>query len=157
MQHFLLLQLLIGFESGTVVLWDLKSKKADYRYTYDEVITSFLSFLQSRMASLRTSSINDFRQPLQLTVTHKFLHMYHVIYSRSSKDTKTISPGPVIWPSNSLTSSQCQFLMYSSRGIFCIYKQINKCVLAFYFIQMIVYWKYLQLPCFRIQIKIVIN
>ena len=64
MQHFLLLQLLIGFESGTVVLWDLKSKKADYRYTYDEVITSFLSFLQSRMASLRTSSINDFRQPL---------------------------------------------------------------------------------------------
>lgn len=41
MCHFLLLQLLIGFESGTVVLWDLKSKKADYRYTYDEVITLF--------------------------------------------------------------------------------------------------------------------
>uniref|UniRef100_A0A2K6LCQ4 Syntaxin-binding protein 5-like n=1 Tax=Rhinopithecus bieti TaxID=61621 RepID=A0A2K6LCQ4_RHIBE len=32
--------LLIGFESGTVVLWDLKSKKADYRYTYDEAIHS---------------------------------------------------------------------------------------------------------------------
>lgn len=32
------MQLLIGFESGTVVLWDLKSKKADYRYTHDEVI-----------------------------------------------------------------------------------------------------------------------
>lgn len=32
-----LLQLLIGFESGTVALWDLKSKKADYRYTHDEV------------------------------------------------------------------------------------------------------------------------
>lgn len=31
------LQLVIGFESGIVVLWDLKSKKADYRYTYDEV------------------------------------------------------------------------------------------------------------------------
>lgn len=31
------MQLLIGFESGTVVLWDLKSKKADYRYTHDEV------------------------------------------------------------------------------------------------------------------------
>ncbi|KAI4582684.1 hypothetical protein MJG53_020766, partial [Ovis ammon polii x Ovis aries] len=40
MWHFLLLQLLIGFESGTVVLWDLKSKKADYRYTYDEAIHS---------------------------------------------------------------------------------------------------------------------
>lgn len=34
---FLLLQLLIGFECGIVVLWDLKSKKADYRYNYDEV------------------------------------------------------------------------------------------------------------------------
>ncbi|MED6250049.1 Syntaxin-binding protein 5, partial [Ataeniobius toweri] len=30
-------KLIIGFESGIVVLWDLKSKKADYRYTYDEV------------------------------------------------------------------------------------------------------------------------
>ncbi|MED6294987.1 Syntaxin-binding protein 5, partial [Characodon lateralis] len=29
-------KLIIGFESGIVVLWDLKSKKADYRYTYDE-------------------------------------------------------------------------------------------------------------------------
>lgn len=33
----LLFQLLIGFECGIVVLWDLKSKKADYRYNYDEV------------------------------------------------------------------------------------------------------------------------
>ncbi|RMC12800.1 hypothetical protein DUI87_10325 [Hirundo rustica rustica] len=33
-------KLLIGFESGTVVLWDLKSKKADYRYTHDEAIHS---------------------------------------------------------------------------------------------------------------------
>ncbi|XP_024075627.1 syntaxin-binding protein 5 isoform X1 [Terrapene carolina triunguis] len=33
-------KLLIGYESGTVVLWDLKSKKADYRYTHDEAIHS---------------------------------------------------------------------------------------------------------------------
>lgn len=31
------LQLIIGFESGIVVLWDLKSKKVENRYTYDEV------------------------------------------------------------------------------------------------------------------------
>ncbi|XP_076844166.1 syntaxin-binding protein 5a [Brachyhypopomus gauderio] len=36
----MLLSLIIGFESGIVVLWDLKSKKADYRYTYDEAIHS---------------------------------------------------------------------------------------------------------------------
>ncbi|XP_020665877.3 syntaxin-binding protein 5 isoform X7 [Pogona vitticeps] len=33
-------KLLIGFESGTVVLWDLKSKKGEYRYTHDEAIHS---------------------------------------------------------------------------------------------------------------------
>ncbi|XP_070776025.1 syntaxin-binding protein 5 isoform X6 [Enoplosus armatus] len=33
-------KLLIGFECGVVVLWDLKCKKADYRYNYDEAIHS---------------------------------------------------------------------------------------------------------------------
>ncbi|XP_045063505.1 syntaxin-binding protein 5-like isoform X1 [Coregonus clupeaformis] len=33
-------KILIGFECGTVVLWDLKCKKADYRYNYDEAIHS---------------------------------------------------------------------------------------------------------------------
>ncbi|XP_029596280.1 syntaxin-binding protein 5 isoform X7 [Salmo trutta] len=33
-------KLIIGYEAGIVVLWDLKSKKADYRYTYDEAIHS---------------------------------------------------------------------------------------------------------------------
>lgn len=33
-------KLLIGFECGIVVLWDLKSKKADCRYNYDEAIHS---------------------------------------------------------------------------------------------------------------------
>ncbi|XP_065822290.1 syntaxin-binding protein 5 isoform X7 [Labrus bergylta] len=33
-------KLLIGFECGVVVMWDLKCKKADYRYNYDEAIHS---------------------------------------------------------------------------------------------------------------------
>ncbi|XP_073712235.1 syntaxin-binding protein 5a isoform X2 [Misgurnus anguillicaudatus] len=33
-------KLIIGFESGIVVLWDLKSKRAESRYTYDEAIHS---------------------------------------------------------------------------------------------------------------------
>ncbi|XP_023695047.1 syntaxin-binding protein 5 isoform X1 [Paramormyrops kingsleyae] len=33
-------KLTIGFECGIVVLWDLKCKKADYRYNYDEAIHS---------------------------------------------------------------------------------------------------------------------
>uniref|UniRef100_A0A3Q3LC37 Syntaxin binding protein 5b (tomosyn) n=1 Tax=Labrus bergylta TaxID=56723 RepID=A0A3Q3LC37_9LABR len=35
-------KLLIGFECGVVVMWDLKCKKADYRYNYDEVRHYFL-------------------------------------------------------------------------------------------------------------------
>lgn len=30
-------QLLIGYENGTVVFWDLKSKRAELRVYYDEV------------------------------------------------------------------------------------------------------------------------
>lgn len=33
-------QLLIGFESGTIVQWDLRAKKADFRIYYDEVSSS---------------------------------------------------------------------------------------------------------------------
>ncbi|XP_031437870.1 syntaxin-binding protein 5a isoform X2 [Clupea harengus] len=33
-------KLIIGYEGGIVVLWDLKSKKAECRYTYDEAIHS---------------------------------------------------------------------------------------------------------------------
>lgn len=35
------LQLLIGFESGTIVQWDLRAKKADFRIYYDEVSSLF--------------------------------------------------------------------------------------------------------------------
>lgn len=34
---FSLLQLLIGYENGTIVFWDLRSKRADLRAYYDEV------------------------------------------------------------------------------------------------------------------------
>jgi len=34
---FVCVQLLIGFESGCVVLWDLKNKNAEFRYTCVEV------------------------------------------------------------------------------------------------------------------------
>lgn len=57
-------QLLIGFECGVVVLWDLKCKKADYRYNYDEVRCYFSSQLVcSGLLSLqRVCSILSFNQ-----------------------------------------------------------------------------------------------
>lgn len=51
------LQLIIGFESGIVVLWDLKSKKADYRYTYDEVCKTLpFPFLLEQLAVIPSPS-----------------------------------------------------------------------------------------------------
>lgn len=38
-------QLLIGFESGTIVMWDLRAKRADFRIYYDEVSVCHLYFL----------------------------------------------------------------------------------------------------------------
>lgn len=37
-------QLLIGFESGTIVMWDLRAKRADFRIYYDEVSVKFFCF-----------------------------------------------------------------------------------------------------------------
>lgn len=36
-------QLLIGFESGIIVMWDLRAKRADFRIYYDEVSVKCLS------------------------------------------------------------------------------------------------------------------
>ena len=38
-------QLLIGFESGAIVLWDLKNKTADSRYSSPEVGQNYLYIL----------------------------------------------------------------------------------------------------------------
>lgn len=45
------LQLLIGFEGGTIVQWDLRAKKADFRIYYDEVrsIPSFNTLTETAL------------------------------------------------------------------------------------------------------------
>ncbi|XP_058163602.1 syntaxin-binding protein 5 isoform X3 [Dasypus novemcinctus] len=70
-------KLLIGFESGTVVLWDLKSKKADYRYTYDEAIHSVAwhhegkQFICSHSdGTLTTWNVRSPARPVQTITPH---------------------------------------------------------------------------------------
>ncbi|XP_017505798.1 syntaxin-binding protein 5 isoform X6 [Manis javanica] len=70
-------KLLIGFESGTVVLWDLKSKKADYRYTYDEAIHSVAwhhegkQFICSHSdGTLTTWNVRSPAKPVQTITPH---------------------------------------------------------------------------------------
>uniref|UniRef100_A0AAY4EDB1 Syntaxin-binding protein 5-like n=1 Tax=Denticeps clupeoides TaxID=299321 RepID=A0AAY4EDB1_9TELE len=70
-------KLMIGFESGIVVLWDLKSKKADYRYTHDEAIHSISwhhegkQFICSHSdGSLTIWNIKNPAKPAQTIIPH---------------------------------------------------------------------------------------
>ncbi|XP_064167268.1 syntaxin-binding protein 5-like isoform X10 [Anguilla rostrata] len=70
-------RLLIGFESGTVVQWDLRVKKADFRIYYDEAIHSVSwhhegkQFMCSHSdGSLTTWSLRNTAKPFQVTFPH---------------------------------------------------------------------------------------
>ncbi|XP_015219332.2 syntaxin-binding protein 5-like isoform X3 [Lepisosteus oculatus] len=70
-------KLLIGFESGTVVLWDLRVKKAEFRIYYDEAIHSVSwhhegkQFMCSHSdGSLTTWSLKNTTKPIQITFPH---------------------------------------------------------------------------------------
>ncbi|XP_078798971.1 syntaxin-binding protein 5a isoform X2 [Oryzias latipes] len=70
-------KLIIGFESGIVVLWDLKSKKADYRYAHDEAIHSVAwhhegkQFICSHSdGTLTTWNVRGQGRPIQTITPH---------------------------------------------------------------------------------------
>ncbi|KFM12810.1 Syntaxin-binding protein 5-like, partial [Aptenodytes forsteri] len=72
-----LLQLLIGYENGTVVLWDLRSKRADLRAYYDEAIHSVAwhhegkQFMCSHSdGSLTLWNLKSPNRPFQTTIPH---------------------------------------------------------------------------------------
>ncbi|KAJ3591606.1 hypothetical protein NHX12_006739 [Muraenolepis orangiensis] len=71
------LPLLIGFESGTVVQWDLRGKKADFRIHYDEAIHSVSWHHEGKqfMCSHSDGSLTLWNQrntarPFQITFPH---------------------------------------------------------------------------------------
>ncbi|XP_064413227.1 syntaxin-binding protein 5-like isoform X2 [Latimeria chalumnae] len=70
-------KLLIGYESGTVVVWDLRSKRADLRFYYDEAIHSVgwhhegKQFMCSHSdGSLTLWNLKNPSRPFQITVPH---------------------------------------------------------------------------------------
>ncbi|XP_048456611.1 syntaxin-binding protein 5a isoform X1 [Rhincodon typus] len=70
-------KLLIGFESGTLVLWDLKSKKGEYRYSYDEAIHSVAWHHEGKQfvcshsdGSLTTWNVKSPIRPAQIITPH---------------------------------------------------------------------------------------
>ncbi|XP_041806674.1 syntaxin-binding protein 5-like isoform X2 [Chelmon rostratus] len=70
-------KLLIGFESGTIVQWDLRGKKADFRIYYDEAIHSVgwhhegKQFMCSHSdGSLTMWNLRNTTKPFQVTFPH---------------------------------------------------------------------------------------
>ncbi|XP_072278952.1 syntaxin-binding protein 5-like [Pyxicephalus adspersus] len=70
-------KLLIGYESGTIVLWDLKSKRAELRFYYDEAIHSIGWHHEGRQfmcshsdGSLTVWNIKNPARPFQVTIPH---------------------------------------------------------------------------------------
>ncbi|XP_041066818.1 syntaxin-binding protein 5-like [Carcharodon carcharias] len=70
-------KLLMGFESGTVVLWDIRSKRADFRFYYDEAIHSVSWHHEGRQfmcshsdGSLTQWNLKNPSKPFQIIVPH---------------------------------------------------------------------------------------
>ncbi|XP_069058811.1 syntaxin-binding protein 5-like isoform X5 [Pleurodeles waltl] len=70
-------KLLIGYESGTVVQWDLRSKRAELRFYYDEAIHSVGWHHEGRQfmcshsdGSLTVWNLKSPGRPLQITLPH---------------------------------------------------------------------------------------
>ncbi|KAJ7315826.1 hypothetical protein JRQ81_001988 [Phrynocephalus forsythii] len=70
-------KLLMGYENGTVVLWDLRSKRADLRVYYDEAIHSIAwhnegkQFMCSHSdGSLTLWNLKSPSRPFQITIPH---------------------------------------------------------------------------------------
>nr|XP_057938194.1 syntaxin-binding protein 5-like isoform X8 [Doryrhamphus excisus] len=70
-------KLLVGFESGTIVQWDLRAKKADFRIYYDEAIHSVSwhhegkQFMCSHSdGSLTLWNLRNTSKPVQVTFPH---------------------------------------------------------------------------------------
>ncbi|XP_048862282.1 syntaxin-binding protein 5-like isoform X2 [Brienomyrus brachyistius] len=89
-------KLLIAFESGTVVQWDLRAKKADFRIQYDEAIHSVSWHHEGKLlmcshadGSLTTWNMRNTTKPFQVTFPHGKTQ-------KDSKKTESCKPIPKV-------------------------------------------------------------
>ncbi|XP_020776056.1 syntaxin-binding protein 5-like isoform X2 [Boleophthalmus pectinirostris] len=103
-------KLLIGFESGTIVQWDLRAKKADFRIYYDEAIHSVSwhhegkQFMCSHSdGSLTLWNLRNTTKPLQVTFPH----------GKIQKDGKKESCKPILKVEYKTSRSSEPFIIFS--------------------------------------------
>ncbi|XP_076015282.1 syntaxin-binding protein 5-like isoform X2 [Genypterus blacodes] len=103
-------KLLIGFESGTVVQWDLRAKKADFRIYYDEAIHSVgwhhegKQFMCSHSdGSLTMWNLRNTTKPFQVTFPH----------GKIQKDGKKESCKPILKVEYKTSRNSEPFVIFS--------------------------------------------
>ncbi|XP_054887915.1 syntaxin-binding protein 5-like isoform X14 [Poeciliopsis prolifica] len=103
-------KLLIGFEGGTIVQWDLRAKKADFRIYYDEAIHSVSwhhegkQFMCSHSdGSLTLWNLRNTTKPFQLTFPH----------GKIQKDGRKESCKPILKVEYKTTRSSEPFVIFS--------------------------------------------
>ncbi|XP_023806748.1 syntaxin-binding protein 5-like isoform X10 [Oryzias latipes] len=103
-------KLLIGFESGTVVQWDLRAKKADFRIYYDEAIHSVSwhhegkTFMCSHSdGSLTLWNLRNTTKPFQVTFPH----------GKIQKDGRKESCKPILKVEYKTSRSSEPFVIFS--------------------------------------------
>ncbi|XP_074550786.1 syntaxin-binding protein 5-like isoform X10 [Halichoeres trimaculatus] len=103
-------KLLIGFESGTIVQWDLRGKKADFRIYYDEAIHSVgwhhegKQFMCSHSdGSLTLWNLRNTTKPFQVTFPH----------GKVQKDGRKESCKPILKVEYKTTRTSEPFVIFS--------------------------------------------
>ncbi|XP_019124480.2 syntaxin-binding protein 5-like isoform X10 [Larimichthys crocea] len=103
-------KLLIGFESGTIVQWDLRGKKADFRIYYDEAIHSVgwhhegKQFMCSHSdGSLTMWNLRNTTKPFQVTFPH----------GKIQKDGRKESCKPILKVEYKTSRSSDPFIIFS--------------------------------------------
>ncbi|XP_049449188.1 syntaxin-binding protein 5-like isoform X10 [Epinephelus fuscoguttatus] len=103
-------KLLIGFESGTIVQWDLRGKKADFRIYYDEAIHSVSwhhegkQFMCSHSdGSLSMWNLRNTTRPFQVTFPH----------GKIQKDGRKESCKPILKVEYKTSRSSEPFVIFS--------------------------------------------
>ncbi|XP_067459286.1 syntaxin-binding protein 5-like isoform X1 [Thunnus thynnus] len=103
-------KLLIGFESGTIVQWDLRVKKADFRIYYDEAIHSVgwhhegKQFMCSHSdGSLTLWNLRNTTKPFQVTFPH----------GKIQKDGRKESCKPILKVEYKTSRSSEPFVIFS--------------------------------------------
>uniref|UniRef100_A0A8C6V035 Syntaxin binding protein 5-like n=1 Tax=Neogobius melanostomus TaxID=47308 RepID=A0A8C6V035_9GOBI len=103
-------KLLIGFESGTIVQWDLRAKKVDFRIYYDEAIHSVSwhhegkQFMCSHSdGSLTLWNLRNTTKPFQVTFPH----------GKIQKDGRKESCKPILKVEYKTSRSSEPFIIFS--------------------------------------------